>query len=60
LCALGLGEFVLASLTESTETYRHLFLFHAITDVTVCAAVGTIEPPRRLWAAWQARRVRDA
>jgi hypothetical protein len=43
LCALALGEFFVASLTAASETYRHLFLFHAITDVTVCAAVAVLQ-----------------
>lgn len=38
LCALGIGEFCLASLTDACETYRHLFIFHAVTDATICLA----------------------
>jgi hypothetical protein len=33
---LGGGEYVLSSLTDSCETHRHLFLFHAATDLSVC------------------------
>ena len=33
---LGMLEFVVASLGDGTDTARHLILFHALTDVTVC------------------------
>jgi len=32
-------EYIISSLADSEETFRHLFLFHAITDVTVCTAL---------------------
>jgi len=35
--ALAAGvEFGVSSPADSEETFRHLFLFHALTDVTVC------------------------
>jgi len=33
---LGVLEFCFASLTDACETYRHLLLFHLITDITIC------------------------
>ena len=33
---MALLEFVVASLADGNDTARHLFLFHALTDVTVC------------------------
>jgi hypothetical protein len=39
----GAAEFCLASLTDALETYRHLLLFHLLTDVTMFLAM--------LWAA---------
>ena len=38
LCAVGVCEFLVASLADTLETYRHLFIFHAITDMTLCIA----------------------
>jgi hypothetical protein len=29
-------EYGISSLGDAEETFRHLFLFHALTDVTVC------------------------
>jgi hypothetical protein len=40
LCALGILEFGVASLADTLETYRHLFIFHMITDLTICFAVA--------------------
>jgi hypothetical protein len=37
---LGLGEFGVAALAECVETGRHLLLFQACTDLTVCFAVA--------------------
>jgi hypothetical protein len=37
---LGLGHFALAALADCLETGRHLLLFQACTDVTICFAVG--------------------
>ncbi len=33
-------EFAVASLGDGNDTGRHLFLFHALSDVTVCFAVA--------------------
>jgi len=35
-------EYGSSSLAEAEETFRHLFLFHALTDVTVCLAVAAL------------------
>ena len=35
LAVMAAGEFCISSWTDACETYRHLFIFHAITDVTV-------------------------
>jgi hypothetical protein len=35
---IGMGEFLIASLCDSLETYRHLLLFHLLTDLTFFAA----------------------
>ena len=36
--ALGAGEFTAAALGDALDAGRHLFLFHAATDLTVCFA----------------------
>jgi hypothetical protein len=43
---LGAGEFMASNLADCLDTARHLLLFHACTDLTVCFA-----------AAWAAQRV---
>ena len=49
LALMGIGEFCFASLTDAVQTDRHLFLFHALTDLTVCfAAAGALEFCTRL------------
>jgi hypothetical protein len=40
IAALGIGEFCVAGLADAAETYRHLFIFHACTDLTVCLAIA--------------------
>ena len=40
IAALGLGEFTLAALGDSLDAGRHLFLFHAATDLTFCFAAA--------------------
>jgi hypothetical protein len=40
IAALGLGEFTLAALGDSLDAGRHLFLFHAATDLTICFAAA--------------------
>lgn len=42
LIAAAGAEFCISSLLDSEETFRHLFLFHAITDVTVCLALAAL------------------
>ena len=36
IAVLGLGEFALAALGDSLDAGRHLFLFQAATDLTIC------------------------
>jgi hypothetical protein len=36
IAVLGLGEFGVAALGDSLDAGRHLFLFHAATDLTIC------------------------
>ena len=40
IAALGLGEFALAALGDSLDPGRHLFLFQAATDLTICFAAA--------------------
>jgi hypothetical protein len=40
IAALGIGEFCVAGLADAAETYRHLFIFHACTDLTICLAIA--------------------
>ncbi|MCX6630586.1 MAG: hypothetical protein NTW28_23470, partial [Candidatus Solibacter sp.] len=40
VAALGAGEFAAAALVDSLDAGRHLFLFHAATDLTVCFAAA--------------------
>jgi hypothetical protein len=42
ISAMGAGEFFVAALGDCMETYRHLFLFHACTDITFCFAIAAI------------------
>jgi hypothetical protein len=40
VATLAIGEFAAASLGDCLDASRHLFLFHAATDLTVCFAAG--------------------
>jgi hypothetical protein len=40
IAVLGAGEFVASNLADCLDMARHLFLFHACTDLTVCLAVA--------------------
>jgi hypothetical protein len=40
IAVLGLGEFLTSTLADCLYTARHLFLFHACTDLTVCFAIA--------------------
>jgi len=46
IAILAMGEFVASNLADCLDMARHLFLFHACTDLTVCFAV-----------AWSVQRV---
>ena len=35
-------EYGVSSLADACETFRHLFLFHALTDLTVCMALSAL------------------
>jgi hypothetical protein len=51
IAILGVGEFCFASLIDALETPRHLLLFHAVTDVSICLTVGAFfeYATPRLW-----------
>ncbi len=46
---MGLGEFLIASLTDCLETYRHLLLFHLFTDFTIFFAIVLVLQVYRRW-----------
>lgn len=48
---LGAGEFLASSLADCLDVSRHLFLFHACTDLTVCFAAA--------WAAQGLKRKKE-
>jgi hypothetical protein len=39
LAAMSGCEFVIAALSDAIETNRHLFIFHVLTEITICFAV---------------------
>jgi hypothetical protein len=40
VAVMAVLELVFATLTDANETDRHLFLFHALTEITICFAAG--------------------
>lgn len=42
LAAAAAIEFCVASLADAVETFRHLFVFHALTDLTVLLALAAL------------------
>ena len=38
VAALAIGEFSVSALADAAETYRHLFIFHVCTDISICLA----------------------
>lgn len=40
ICAMAVLEFLLATLFDAIETERHLLIFHALTEVTICFAAA--------------------
>ena len=42
LAAAAAAEYCISSLGDSEETARHLFLFHSLTDVTICLAITAL------------------
>jgi hypothetical protein len=57
IAVLGLGQFAVASLADCLETGRHLFMFHACTDMTVCFAAAAFVRFLRPSAAAKTRYV---
>jgi hypothetical protein len=44
ICAMAILEFCFASLADANETGRHLLIFHALTEITICfAAAAALE-----------------
>jgi hypothetical protein len=44
VCAMAILEFCFASLADANETGRHLLIFHALTEITICfAAAAALE-----------------
>jgi hypothetical protein len=48
IIVLAAGEFCVASLADAAETSRHLFIFHACTDLTVCFGIAAVVSPDKL------------
>jgi hypothetical protein len=48
---LGSGEFLASNLADCLDMARHLFIFHACTDLTVCFAVAWAVERARVWKA---------
>jgi hypothetical protein len=42
VAALGIGQFLIASLADILETPRHLLFFHVCTDLTICFAAARL------------------
>jgi hypothetical protein len=42
IATLAIGEFCVAALADAAETHRHLFIFHACTDLTICFAISFV------------------
>jgi hypothetical protein len=40
ICAMAILEFCFASLADANETGRHLLIFHALTEITICFAAA--------------------
>jgi hypothetical protein len=54
--AMAIGEYFVASLADAVETYRHLLLFHLLTDLTVLFAAGwVLSAPWRSYSQCSAR-----
>ncbi len=50
VCAFAILEFCFACLTDAVETERHLFIFHAATEITICfAAAWALAAIAREW-----------
>ncbi|HZQ96854.1 MAG TPA: hypothetical protein VFA67_17710, partial [Candidatus Sulfotelmatobacter sp.] len=39
---MGAAEFFTSALADASETDRHLFLFHACTDISICFAFAAL------------------
>lgn len=42
MTTMAILEYGTTSLADACETYRHLLLFHALTDLTVCLALASV------------------
>jgi len=49
LAAAAAIEFSVASLADACETFRHLFIFHALTDLTVLLALAALTTGTLPW-----------
>jgi hypothetical protein len=50
ICGMAVSEFLLASLADAIETERHLFLFHVMTEISICfAAAWALHAFARIW-----------
>jgi hypothetical protein len=50
IAAMGVLEFLLAALFDAVENERHLFLFHFMTDITICfAAAWALDAIMQVW-----------
>jgi hypothetical protein len=54
LVAAGTGEFAVCTLADGVDTYRHLFLFHVITETLILLVVGGGLGLARGTAGWKA------
>lgn len=50
ICAMAILEFCFASLADANETERHLFIFHVLTEITICfAAAWVLDAIMQMW-----------
>jgi hypothetical protein len=59
IALLGAGEFLASNLADCLDMARHLFVFHACTDLTVCFAVAWSVERARFGKSDRAARMRD-
>ncbi|HXS96754.1 MAG TPA: hypothetical protein VN736_19270 [Candidatus Limnocylindrales bacterium] len=49
LALMSAGEFCIACLGDAVETNRHLFLYHVLTEITICFALTRLLAAVRRW-----------